>query len=373
MTPQALIDFLIPYDIKEPAVNSNISCQPEPLPTVDHALCYLPSTQNVFTGELRIKPVKVVHAIKLGYDVDVLEIHLNELYDVIDYFIITEAVESHYSQSKKPLIWELVKLQPRFAKFRDKVIHFVIDDADINAKKPDKGIFGPERLQEKIRWEKLKKWSTTQSILSNNDLIGFGDADEIVNRLHIFRLRHCRLKVDVFDIGSWFAYGDLKTAFRSDFPLPGFPYTLGNPTFWTFEKAVKKGNISFPTYQRGFSGSYLLGGIHLTHYSFIPFLFVKALTATEAHDSLLKLRQIADRINEKDIKSSPNKVANYIVERVNDFMRGVPKSRFVEVNELIQTQPTYKHVMQVPWFLKCNSERYPSWYGKYSDIRILKD
>ena len=370
LSAQSFVDFLIPFSIKEPAATINESCKPEPLPPVNKHLCHVPKTQNIFTGELKELPGKVVHAIKLGYDVDVLEIHLNELYDVIDYFIITESLESHYQQTKKPLIWELVQLQPRFKKFRDKVIHFVLDDADIVMPTPEEGIFGSERLQEKLRWEKLKKWSDRLLLLSDDDVIGFGDADEITNRLNIHRLRYCRLKSSVFDIGSWFAFGELKHAFASDFPVIGHPYTIGNPTYWKFGKA-KNFHQSYPTYQRGNSGGYLLGGAHLTHYSYIPYLLIKSLTATEADKSFGKIRSIVEKISSNDINTNSKSVLNLIVRKLDGFMKMVPSTRFVEVQKLVKRESNYAEVMIVPWFLKCNPERYPSWYGHYDDLRLL--
>lgn len=54
-----------------------------------------------------------------------MEIRLNELYDVVDYFVLVEARET-FSGKKKPLYyWENESL---FRKFQDKIIHVVINE-----------------------------------------------------------------------------------------------------------------------------------------------------------------------------------------------------------------------------------------------------
>jgi beta-1,4-mannosyl-glycoprotein beta-1,4-N-acetylglucosaminyltransferase len=56
---------------------------------------------------------------------DVLEIRLNELDDVVDYFVLVESTKTHQG-NPKPLYFEENK--NRFAKFLHKVIHVVVDD-----------------------------------------------------------------------------------------------------------------------------------------------------------------------------------------------------------------------------------------------------
>ena len=85
-----------------------------------------------------------------------------------------------------------------------------------------------EDLQERLRWEKIKEWNKHTKAFSGNDLIGFGDADEIASRENIQLLKHCPLKSPSIDIGIWFPFGRMNQAFKSDFPISRqFPYTLG--------------------------------------------------------------------------------------------------------------------------------------------------
>ena len=64
--------------------------------------------------------INIGHAIQLGFDVDTLEIHLNEIYDVVDYVFIIESTRIHCEAFRKQLTWDHVNTQSRFNKFRDK-------------------------------------------------------------------------------------------------------------------------------------------------------------------------------------------------------------------------------------------------------------
>ena len=85
-----------------------------------------------------------------------------------------------------------------------------------------------ESLEEKTRWLKVKKWNDITNSLSDNDLIGFGDADEIPSRKNIQLLKYCPLRSKSLDIGIWFPFGRIDQAFKSDFPVSKkYKYTLG--------------------------------------------------------------------------------------------------------------------------------------------------
>ena len=90
---QTLIDGVQKYAFLEPLVNINSSCYPPALIDPKNIVCS--DYPNAFLPNKYTEPVKVAHAIQLGFDADSLEIHLNEIYDVIDYFFILEATHVH--------------------------------------------------------------------------------------------------------------------------------------------------------------------------------------------------------------------------------------------------------------------------------------
>ena len=86
----------------------------------------------------------------------------------------------------------------------------------------------PEKLQEEVRWKKIKEWNSITHSLTNNDIIGFGDADEVTSRKNIQLLKYCPLKSRSLDIGIWFPFGRMDQAYMSDFPVSSkYKYTLG--------------------------------------------------------------------------------------------------------------------------------------------------
>ncbi|OEH79701.1 auxin-responsive protein [Cyclospora cayetanensis] len=76
-----------------------------------------------FTGEPRSKPIKIVDAVILGYDLDLLEIRWHELYHSVDYFVVAEAHHHTLGVFQKPLFFDRNK--DRYAAFSDKIIHLV--------------------------------------------------------------------------------------------------------------------------------------------------------------------------------------------------------------------------------------------------------
>ena len=90
---QKLIDGIQKFAYQEPIVEVNSTCIAPTLLDPSHIICgnypeaFLPKKYNT--------PIKIGHAIQLGFDADSLEIHLNEIYDVIDYFFILEATRVH--------------------------------------------------------------------------------------------------------------------------------------------------------------------------------------------------------------------------------------------------------------------------------------
>jgi beta-1,4-mannosyl-glycoprotein beta-1,4-N-acetylglucosaminyltransferase len=72
---------------------------------------------------------KVVDAVEFSSELDLLEIRMNELYDTVSYFLVSESTQTHTGQPK-PLYFEENK--DRFAKFQKKIIHQVITDTPNN-------------------------------------------------------------------------------------------------------------------------------------------------------------------------------------------------------------------------------------------------
>ena len=68
---------------------------------------------------------KIYDCFNFFNELDLLEIRLNTLYDIVDYFVIIESNLTH-SGEVKPFYYEDNK--SRFEKFSDKIIHYKVLD-----------------------------------------------------------------------------------------------------------------------------------------------------------------------------------------------------------------------------------------------------
>ena len=334
------IEGLTKFMIEEPAVDIDPSCTPPPLPDVK-----CEDYTDVFGNEVKKaeEEHKMCIIIQLGFDVDILEAYLWEVYDVVDKFFIIESTSTH-SIVRKPLIWERLKDTPRFKRFADKVVHFIIDEASIID--PKGNFWLPEERQERIRWTKFKEWNENNQFFKDDDLIGFGDTDEIPSRNTLAVLKQCSGNLGQVDIGTTFFFGHHEDVFKSDFPVRGFPYTLGDPTFFTLKDALefRRGDKDFPSRMRGCSNKFLLGGAHISPYQYIPFLINKVMVATERRD--------------------PN-IGEGNMEELEDYYKYDIKKNFINrINKPTEIMSSIKNHYYIPWIMECTPDRYPSFFGK---------
>lgn len=203
--------------------------------------------------------------------------------------------------------------------------------------------------------------------------MGFGDADEIPSALNLHLLKHCEMAGPSVDIGSWFAWGRLDRAFRPDWPVPGHPWTLGDPTFWTLQSAAsyaRRSPGSFPTRMRGRSSHYLLGGIHLTDNPYLPFLLLKTIACTECGDESQRLiRKLSDCFQGTACHGLDNEtIIERLMQMVNrSFQHTGP--RIMDVADSA-THDKLGGAFFVPWYIQCYPDRYPGWFGKV-DGRLM--
>ena len=68
---------------------------------------------------------KIYDAFTFQNELDLLELRLEELSDVVDYFVLVEATKT-FRNNDKPLFFH--KNKTRYTKFLDKIIHVIVDD-----------------------------------------------------------------------------------------------------------------------------------------------------------------------------------------------------------------------------------------------------
>ena len=358
---QRLVDGLQTFALQEPLIPMNESCRPPKL--IDPKDIKCSDYPMAFRNNKYETPVKVAHAIQLGFDADSLEIHLNEIYDTVDHFFILEATRLHCLGMRKQLSWSELSSQPRFSRFREKVVHFVVDDADLAEIKWSKETaFKLEELQELSRWRKIRKWNEVTKSLKGRDIIGFGDADEIPSRKNIQLLKYCPLKFKSIDIGIWFPFGRMDQAYKSDFPVSKeHKFTLGDPSFYTWKRANEIKEPEYPTRKRGHSKGYLLGGTHLTYYTYVPYFMLRMLSATECLPNAIFTKQIMQSLAKTLLSDTRS------LKEIETLMQA--RKNLTNLKMLKDVKEDISAVIVRPWFYECNPERYPAWFGMH-DLRV---
>ncbi len=111
-------------------------------------------------------------------ELEIINIRFEELYDVVDHFVIVESAFTH-SGEPKPLFF--ADNRHHFSKFQDKIIYILVDRFPSFAKDPQKNAWQREYYQRNQIEKGLKGCSP-------NDIIIISDVDEIPRRSTIVNL-----------------------------------------------------------------------------------------------------------------------------------------------------------------------------------------
>lgn len=122
--------------------------------------------------------MKIVDCFIFYNELDMLELRLNELNDVVDYFVLVECIKT-FANNNKELYFENNK--ERFSKFSDKIIHIVLKD-DIPR---TSNAWDIETYQRRGIDKGLKQLN-----LNNDDLIIIADLDEIPDMNILLQLKN---------------------------------------------------------------------------------------------------------------------------------------------------------------------------------------
>lgn len=365
---------LLPYLLQPPTLPINHSCQPPPLK--------LPS------GTLPCKtlqnPKRLAALFAHGFDADTLEILFHELDSVVDYFFLLEATSTYYMGIKKPLLWEHLQYQPRFQKFTQKVVYFILDDSIVTQHQSQENTHIPyelQRNQEIHLFFKFLQWNKqNNNYFRSDDLVIFSDLDEIPNRDTVYYLQQCQLPSDVLEIGIWFPCGNLSRILQTDWPLQrhpdprtGLQFTLAGPTVWkleTLQHRLKNGDYLYNPQLtffilRGGATHFILGGMHMTDYNYTPFKMTKLLSSIEAVYSAV-FGELLEKIQHLHKIFTENSTSHLeALERVSTLLEKpykVWRNKTISHSEFQQRFPAvYQQTVKFPWFYQCNRERYPSW------------
>ena len=140
--------------------------------------------------------MKIYDCFTFFNELDLLEIRLNELNEVVDYFVLVEATTTH---SRKPKELYFQKNKDRYKKFEKKIIHIITDLPQI--KNNNRWVL--ENYQRNQIDRGLKE-------CKDEDIILISDVDEIPNKEKIKELKtkinkqkqHTKIQKRIIQIGS---------------------------------------------------------------------------------------------------------------------------------------------------------------------------
>mmetsp|Transcript_148718 Transcript_148718/g.257539 ORF Transcript_148718/g.257539 Transcript_148718/m.257539 type:complete len:546 (+) Transcript_148718:28-1665(+) len=296
-----------------------------------------------------------------GFDLDTLEIRLHELRDVVDLFALIEMPVTHRGHSK-PLLWSRNKDKPRFAAFKQRVLHVVVDDNDVWHHLRS-GMRSPGNIsvlagQEGRGLAKLQQMM--QSMLAGPRdsgravVMSYGHVDEIPAPRNLALLKRCQPNELPIDSGAWMPMGRFDRAVRAAWPvgvLGELPYTYGSPTFQEFPKSMQRG--------LGSSKRYLLGGWHLNAYTYPPHVLMRFLACAECKgipDEVLKMLR-RDKMGLREFYEGLTTLA-FDVES---------SKRALPIAKLRKSYPYSEHpdLLRPPRIVECNPQRFEVWFGHF--------
>ena len=154
------------------------------------------------------KSIKIIDCFTFYNELNMLNYRLNILNDVVDYFILVEAKQTHVGKEKKLFYDENKQM---FEKFNDKIIHIVVDlpfnESNIDISNGDQ--WTNEIFQRNCISQGLEK---IQHNLNNNDHIVIADVDEIPDPKTLLQIKNKTLKIcDINVLEQEFYYYNLNS------------------------------------------------------------------------------------------------------------------------------------------------------------------
>ena len=137
---------------------------------------------------------------------------------------------------------------------------------------------------------------------------------------------------------------------------------LVDPTFYRWKDAVSLPNTTYPTRKRGKSGSFILGGIHLTYYTYVPYFMLRQLAATECGDWT---KETVQTRFSGPLESFRN---THSLEGIENHIQRRNENKHLKL--IKDVREDLSRIVVYPWFYACNKRRYPAWEGKH-DSRVV--
>ena len=196
----------------------------------------------------------------------------------------------------------------------------------------------------------IKEWALSTNQLSEDDLFISADVDEVLSRETLQKLQWCQLNKAVISGAIWMPMGDLENAYKSTFAANGFPHMFGMPTIYRWGDLLHHSFSGRRLFER--PSNFVLGGIHMTNPAFLPTALLKELTATENgyYNGFINLPFLF----------------NMTLQEMEEEQKRIYRHHYRQCwkADIDLLRESHDAKAYIPWFLSCNTSRFPYWYGK---------
>jgi hypothetical protein len=337
----------LPYAFSAPILN-------ETRPYSLQLNCSKSKFSTILTGEQRPQPVKIAWASHLDSEAHLLRLRLYTYNDLVDHWLIAESIRTQRLGTFKPLMFDRFKhkLQP----FLDKVTHFVLDST--RATNPNSDQVSKEDWKGEIHERAVfYKFLHNLDFMSDDDLLVYGDLDELADEDYLYHLKHCSLKPDLpmpLNSNAPFYKVDYRFLFQNDHvPSSEFPYSLKFPQIWRYGYIRQNQGLKLRVYHPlpGETLRYPLepGGAHYAYYGFLPSLYLaKGMNIAET--------EIGRFFGDPAMHSAVTALAAFSEFTYRPHWRvRVPHPDCIQ-----QRYPMYKEfLLRAPWLAVQNPEAFP--------------
>jgi beta-1,4-mannosyl-glycoprotein beta-1,4-N-acetylglucosaminyltransferase len=199
--------------------------------------------------------MKIIDCFIFYNELDMLELRLNELYDVVDHFVLVESTKT-FVRNDKELYFENNK--KRFSKFLDKIIHIIVEDKYI----PDTS--DPWFVEHNQR--RCIDKGIRQLNLKNDDIIIISDVDEIPDSKTLLHVKNNNLINGAYVLEYDLYYYNLYCKMREKWKHPKIiNYGCYYNDYYCDPEAVRStGTLTLPVIKNG--------GWHLSFFGDIEFI-----------------------------------------------------------------------------------------------------
>ncbi len=155
-------------------------------------------------------------------EIDILKRRLTELDEVVDYFVLVESTHT-FVGNPKPLIYDtLSKVDPFFRRYKEKIIHIVVDDFPHKAPNMDISLGHPwqnEWFQRTAIHRGFDRLIREEKI-GSGDYLMISDVDEIPNAQKLEELRHGHREITFASLVMDLYYYSMKFKLKQKWDRP---------------------------------------------------------------------------------------------------------------------------------------------------------